>query len=257
MIFNKQNFKESIKSVAPHGLVAHRVASMHKLRLKEFYEDQLGIRGGQLVFDVGANVGDKTHVFRMIGCHVVAFEPQDSCVNTLRSRFSKDKHVTIVPIGLASNCGRLELRLASNSQLTSFSEEFVSQAQRHGRFSGATWNQTSTVQVSTLDNQIDQFGVPDFVKIDVEGFESAVLKGLSRRVSKLSFEWTPERTAAVAACVERCLELELSEFNISINETSTLNFTEWVSSKTLLRLTSLLSGNISMFGDIYARKASR
>jgi FkbM family methyltransferase len=255
MLFHNLSYKALIKKMTPNGLIEWRVASIQKYHLKKFYEQQIGIRSGQLVFDVGANVGDKTRVFRMIGCRVVAFEPQDSCAGILRSKFGQDEHVTIIPKGLSNQTGHLELRVATDSRLSSFSEEFVSQAKIRGRFCGASWNATSTVQVSTLDEQIDRFGAPDFLKIDVEGFELLVLKGLSRSVEKLSFEWTPERTEAVVECVQRCLALELTEFNISINETSTLNFSDWVSSEKLLSLTELLSQNVSMFGDIYARKA--
>jgi FkbM family methyltransferase len=255
MFFHKIPYKALIKSIAPNGLVERRAASIQKYHLKKFYEEQIGIRGGQLIFDVGANVGDKAQVFRLIGCRVVAFEPQESCVKTLRSRFSQDRQVTIMPIGLSDRSGQLQLRLANDSRLTSFSEEFVSQAQSRGRFRGAAWKHKAIVDVSTLDEQIDRFGVPDFLKIDVEGFEQLVLQGLSRPVEKLCFEWTPERTAAVRECVQRCLELKLTEFNMAINETSTLNFTEWVSSQELLNLTALLSQNVSVFGDIYARKA--
>ena len=257
MILNKPHFKTLIKNATPHGFVAHRVASLQVCRLQKFYEEQLGIRRGQLVFDVGANVGDKVRAFRMIGCRVVAFEPQDSCVGILRRKFYKDDDVTIMPIGLTDQPGQLKLRLATDSQLASFSDEFVSHAQSRGRFHGASWKQTTTVCVSTLDQQIEHFGVPDFIKIDVEGFEPLVLRGLSRSVDQLCFEWTPERTAPTKECVKRCVELGLTEFNISINETSTLNFREWVSPEKIMSLTALLAHNVSMFGDIYARRATR
>jgi FkbM family methyltransferase len=254
MLLNSAKYKSLIKKIAPTGLVAWREEAIRNVRLKSFYEEQIGISSRQLIFDVGANVGTKVQVFRMIGCRVVAFEPQESCVKTLRAKFAKDEQVTIMRVGLSNQSGHLELQLATDSQLASFSEEFVSQAQRHGRFRGVTWKQKAIVDVSTLDEQIDRFGVPNFLKIDVEGFEAPVLQGLSRPVDKLCFEWTPERTAAVEECVRRCLELELTEFNISLNETSTLNFTDWVSSQQLLSFTALLSQNIMMFGDIYARK---
>jgi FkbM family methyltransferase len=45
--------------------------------------------------------------------------------------------------------------------------------------------------MTTLDELIGKHGVPVFIKIDVEGFEEAVLQGLSQPVRALSFEFTP------------------------------------------------------------------
>jgi FkbM family methyltransferase len=45
-----------------------------------------------------------------------------------------------------------------------------------------------TVPVTTLDKAIDEFGVPTFCKIHVEGFESDALKGLSKPIPLLALD---------------------------------------------------------------------
>jgi uncharacterized membrane protein len=45
------------------------------------------------------------------------------------------------------------------------------------------------VPVTTLNDLIERYGHPDFVKIDVEGCEADVLKGLSSRVPLISLEF--------------------------------------------------------------------
>jgi hypothetical protein len=42
------------------------------------------VRAGDLCFDIGANIGSRSRVFRALGAHVVAVEPQPASLKTLR-----------------------------------------------------------------------------------------------------------------------------------------------------------------------------
>jgi hypothetical protein len=64
------------------------------------------------------------------------------------------------------------------------------------------WTGSIEVPVRTLDQLIAQHGVPDFVKIDVEGYELQVLQGLSTQVPALSFEFRSDMTSLAADCME-------------------------------------------------------
>ena len=69
----------------------------------------------------------------------------------------------------------------------------------------------------TLDTLITHFGKPDFIKIDVEGFEEKVFAGLSLQAPLISFEFT----AAFPAPALRCMDLRLfrkgSTYNFAFN----------------------------------------
>jgi hypothetical protein len=84
-----------------------------------------------------------------------------------------------------------------------------------GGFSEFTWTGKQTIEVTTLDSLIEEFGSPGFIKIDVEGYEFEVLSGLSRPVRALSFEF-PEYLAAASQRVERLCSLGNTEFNYSL-----------------------------------------
>src|SRR4029453_18235955 len=59
------------------------------------------------------------------------------------------------------------------------------------------------VQTTTLDELTISYGLPFFVKIDVEGYEPSVLRGMKRPVPFLSFEVNfPEFRAEGFECVE-------------------------------------------------------
>ena len=74
-------------------------------------------------------------------------------------------------------------------------------------FARVRWDAAETVEVTTLDALIAAHGVPRFVKIDVEGFEAEVLRGLSRPVPWIAFEHLPGAPDTAPACVARLASL--------------------------------------------------
>ena len=53
-----------------------------------------------LVFDVGANQGDKTWAFRQMAQRVICFEPDKTCFAALSARYGRDKGVSLENIAL-------------------------------------------------------------------------------------------------------------------------------------------------------------
>src|SRR5262245_12044409 len=60
-------------------------AGIHRRKMRHFYSQF--IAPGNLCYDVGANVGDRTDIFRKLGARVIAIEPQTACLEVLRQRF--------------------------------------------------------------------------------------------------------------------------------------------------------------------------
>src|SRR5262249_51809198 len=55
------------------------------------------VRSGDLVFDIGAHVGDRIAAFRRLGARVVALEPQPALVKTLQLIYGRDPMLPIPP----------------------------------------------------------------------------------------------------------------------------------------------------------------
>src|SRR5258707_13982628 len=99
------------------------------------------------------------------------------------------------------------------------------------------------------------FGVPAFVKIDVEGAEPAVLLGLSKAVPALSFEYVPGAIDEVRACIRRLSDLGHYLFNWSAGETFRLASSSWMTGEELLTSLNTPNGRLRS-GDVYARLKS-
>jgi FkbM family methyltransferase len=210
------------------------------------------IKPGDLCFDVGANIGNRTKVFSQLGASVVAVEPQVECVEKLKTLFKNDKRVMIVNKAVGDTVGTAEIFISDMTVLSSLSKEWIEAVKSSGRFGENKWDQKFIVSVTTLDNLIEQYGTPAFIKIDVEGFEYQVLKGLTRPVKFISLEFTPEIIDSALCCVDYLSELGNIRLNYSLGESMTLSLKKWVSPQKLKEILVEYKGDHKIFGDIYA-----
>jgi len=174
---------------------------------------------GDLAFDIGAHVGDRAACFRRLGARVVAVEPQPSLLRALRLLFRGDAGITFVPALLGAEAGDAELRLNSaNPTVATASADFIAAAAGAAGWEGQDWDATLPRPVTTFDALIAAHGEPAFAKIDVEGFEHAVLAGLSRPVRALSFEFTTIQRGVALDCLARLSALGYRAFNACLGE---------------------------------------
>jgi len=212
------------------------------------------VRPGDLCFDVGANIGNRTKILLRIGCRVVAVEPQPSCLRVLRRYYGAMKDLTIEPIGLGEAPGELTMTIGRESTVSTMAPEWKAAVVRSGRFEEDLWTgQTLTVPVLTLEQLITRHGLPAFIKIDVEGFELPVLRGLRTAPRYLSFEFTPELMPNMLQCIAQCTSIGTPTFNVSLGESMTLVHEQWLDHDAFIQALSRYAGQRDVFGDIYAR----
>jgi len=221
-----------------------RAAAMDRL-----YRDF--VQAGDLVFDVGAHVGDRTASFRRLGARVVAVEPQRAMTWVLRLLYGLSREVMIEGVAVGSKPGRARMLInADNPTVSSVSAAFVDAARGAPGWETQRWTNSAEIDVTTLDALIAKHGRPAFIKLDVEGFEAEALRGMSRAVRALSFEFTTIQRQVAFACVERCKALGYTRFNAALGESQAL-VSEWMDANHMTGWLAELPQSANS-GDVYA-----
>jgi FkbM family methyltransferase len=205
------------------------------------------VKPGDLVFDIGANIGENTALFAKLGAQVIAVEPLPQCAESIAAQMAAAVgEVRLEQCAVGSRAGTLELAVCSCAlDTSSASPRWISAMKRAGLAHGP-WDQRVVVPVTTLDALITRYGAPSFVKVDVEGYELEALLGLSRRVGGISLETHRATLDDSLGCVDRLRALGFERFAISPGHSAELS--GWMDARAAAGAVATLE-----WGDLYAR----
>jgi FkbM family methyltransferase len=140
-----------------------------------------------IVLDVGGHIGYTALFFagaaREGAVHV--FEPSPDNLRYIRKNIAGKSNVTLVEAALGESVGSAELFIDGLSgQNNSLDGEHYAEIQRENAFVSAT-QYYATVPLTTIDTYCRETRIsPGFLKIDVEGFELAVLRGAAETLEE-------------------------------------------------------------------------
>lgn len=144
-----------------------------KLQEIEFLKNKT-LKEGSLVFDIGAHQGLVAQVLSKTvkdGGRIVAVEanPHNASVMKKNCALNSIKNIEIVEAAIDEQDGELFFNEGLNGKVDSGNGE---------------WGKVATKAVC-IDTLVNQFGAPDLIFLDVEGFELNAIKGCNHSFSKI------------------------------------------------------------------------
>lgn len=231
-----------------------------KLKLRQEKEYQLykvvlsEMPSGSLIFDIGANIGDNTNIFLALGGSVIAVEPDLRNLHCLRARYSKISKVKIIPKVVSNNCKQETLFIQDDGStlhtLSTKWKNYLESSANDRWHEPKKFTKKILIPSTTLDKLISKFGRPFFIKIDVEGYEHQVIKGLNQTIPLVSFEANlPQFLEETLACITYLYRLQKNAtFNYSAGDQLLSN--RFISHK---EIREIVSSTTLRYLDIFCR----
>lgn len=164
----------------------------HDLVMSRFLKQALNLQPGDVVLDIGANIGWYSLILNSMapkGVDIFAFEPHPDNLSLLKENVRRNSasSVTVVPCAVSDHPGEQDL--------------FVYSGANTGRHSLLPINDGEKIRIATIT--LDEFWtkqnlgdrIPRFIKIDIEGYELVALRGAPRVLSRcpaVLFEYSPQ-----------------------------------------------------------------
>ncbi len=173
----------------------------------------------KLIFDIGYNKGEfAQECFRLYpDCKVVGVEAN---LSLIYNNQSTESMVLLHALASSGENQYEDFYIEPNqSGISTASTMFM----KNSRFTkgsknlnpnSARWSLKTKVKTLTIDDMVKTYGIPDLIKIDVEGYEYEVLRGLTQKQNKICFEWHEEEYDTLLKIIEHLQNLGYNEFGI-------------------------------------------
>jgi FkbM family methyltransferase len=223
-----------------------RVGRKHK-KMLAFYNQYLS--PGNVCFDIGAHTGEVSSVLLRLKCKVIGFEPLDSCEPKLTQLAMLNKeHFIYHKAAVSNQKGWAPLYVGSHPELSTLSTDFVEEYKKQKIF---TWAPAVPVQTLTIQDAIDLYSLPYFIKMDAEGYEPLILEKLHTPIPYIQLEWNERLKKEAIVAIEHLERLGGYKYNWWPGETFSFAEPQLISATEMIKRLQEMPPHI-LTGEIWA-----
>lgn len=252
----KQKIKASIvgSPLFPLARAAYRSVfkaenARHQREMANFYSQFFN--PGDTVFDGGVLFGEYTELFASRGARVISIEPNPN-FHARITALARRKHIHLVKSALGAESGTASFNICSTPGFSTLQSQDSDWITSSPDYVNVQWSEAVQVDVTTLDAVAAEFGKPQFVKLDIEGYEEPALRGMSFDPAYLSFEFGARRKDQGIACIQN-MGARGYEFRPIIGRDMRFVTDAWLSEVDALAWLGRFRTEDAEYGDMFCR----
>lgn len=169
-----------------------------------------------MFFDIGANVGKWSLDNVNNSPKIVAVEAVPETFIKLKNNTCNNENILCLNFAVCnSEKEYIEFYNCQADTLSTLNKDWLSSEK--SRFYNYKYN-TIICKTITIDKLIEIYGVPELIKVDVEGGEFDCISSLTQKINNLCFEWASETNNITFKCLDYLQTIGFNEFAIQIED---------------------------------------
>ncbi|AEV34323.1 methyltransferase, FkbM family [Owenweeksia hongkongensis DSM 17368] len=180
-----------------------------------------------LIFDIGMHKGEDTAFYLSKGYQVVAVDADPNLINAAKEKFQpahEEGRLRLENLAISENAGEVDFYLSAKSIWNSLNSKIADRLDSS--------KEVIKVKTNTLKSLFEKYGVPDYCKIDIEGYDIVALRSLDK-------DNLPKYISVESECLGESDELLENEVLATLNQMHALGYKKFklVDQQTLKPLT--------------------
>ena len=193
-----------------------------------------------MYFDIGSNIGNWS-LSNLNNCDkIIAVEASPNTFKNLLININDNSKITCLNYAVCNSQEEyVTFYDCIANTVSTINREWLDS--ENSRFYRQFSYNTIKCKPITIDKLIEIYGVPELIKIDVEGGEFETISSLTKKINNLCFEWASETNEITFKCIDYLQKLGYKDFSIQYEDNYTYRpniYTDSITVKKLLNKTT-------------------